>query len=66
MKVPVMQKLAEAMKDIAPAVEKHGFLVIGIEDHGNSSWDYVSLKILPKPEPGSDKAGILRREGISE
>jgi len=64
MKVSVMQKLAEAMKDIAPVMEKHGFLVVGIEDCGNSSWDYMSLKILPKPEPGSDKGMILRKEGI--
>jgi len=64
MKASVVQKLAEAMKDIISVVEKHGFLLVDIRDHENSSWDFVSLKIMPKPEPGSDKDKMLKQGGI--
>ena len=64
MKLEVMQEVAEVIKEIAPVIEKHGYMVCGIEDSGNTSWDYVSIKILPKPEPGSSKDKIMRGEGF--
>ena len=64
MKLEIMQRIVEAMKEIKPVIEKHGFLVFGIEDSGNTSWDFASIRIVPKPEPGSNEDRILKCEGF--
>jgi hypothetical protein len=52
------------MKEIAPVIEKAGFVITGISDNSNSSWDHLAINILPKPEPGSSREKILRGEGF--
>ena len=64
MKLETLEKLTGAMKEIAPAIEKAGFVITGIADESNSSWDYISIRILPAPEPGSPHEGILKGEGL--
>jgi SAM-dependent MidA family methyltransferase len=64
MKLETMEKLAETMKDIAPAIEKAGFVIIDVTDDSNPSWEYVNIRILPRPAPGSTEEKILNGEGF--
>jgi protein-arginine kinase len=64
MKLKTLEKLSRAMKEIAPAIEKMGFVITGIADESNSSWDNISIHILPIPEPGSTGEKILQGEGF--
>ena len=62
MKLNTIGKLAEALKDIAPVIEESGFVVAGIIDSSNSSWEFIDIRILPKPEPGSCQEKIINSE----
>jgi hypothetical protein len=62
MKLGTIEKLAGAMKEISPIIEKAGFKTIGIIDSSNSSWEFIDIRILPKPEPGSPQEKILDLE----
>lgn len=62
MKLKTLEKLSGAMKEIAPVIEKTGFVITGIADESNSSWDYISIRILPAPEQGSPHGRILKGE----
>jgi hypothetical protein len=64
MKVETLRKFAGAVDEINMVMEKYGFLVVDIKDEGNPSWDYLNIRVLPKPETGSIKDNILRGEGF--
>jgi hypothetical protein len=64
MRLGTLETLAEAMKDIAPVIEKAGFNVIGIIDCSDSAWEHVDIRILPKPRAGSAEEKILKGEGF--
>lgn len=55
MKLETIEALAKAMKDIAPAIERTGFVIDGIIDSSNSSWEFIDIRILPKPSPCQEK-----------
>jgi hypothetical protein len=64
MKLKTLEKLSGAMKEIAPVIEKTGFVIIGIADESNSSWDHVSIRIMPAQESGSVGEKILKGESF--
>jgi hypothetical protein len=64
MKIETMEKFVKAMKDIVPAIEKNGFVITGVSDNTNSSWERLAINILPKPESDSDQDRIMRGEGF--
>jgi hypothetical protein len=64
MKLKTLEKLFVAMKEIVPIVEKAGFVITGIADESNSSWDHINIRIVPAQEPGSVGEKILKGEGF--
>ncbi|MDR3333576.1 MAG: hypothetical protein LBT13_01630 [Treponema sp.] len=64
MKIETMEKLTKAMKDIVPAIEKNGFVITGVSDNTNSSWERLAINILPKPEPDSVQDRIMKGEAF--
>jgi len=59
-----LEKITKLAKEIDPVLKKCGFIFLGIEDTSNSSWDYLSIKILTKPESGSAQEKLLNGEGF--
>jgi hypothetical protein len=64
MKLKTLKRLAKAMKDIAPVIEKTGFIIVGLIDSSNPSWEYTDIRIIPRPIPGSAEKKILEGEGF--
>jgi hypothetical protein len=57
MKITTLQVVAEMIKDVIPAIEKHGFVVTNIADKGSALGECVTIAmILGKKEDESSSS----------